>query len=110
MSIFGKIREIGKIFDGAGREVHVFDGPQGEVHVKKINPMDYIPGDEQWCPNCHEEMIFKGDVWECPICFKEIDAEEANEGYGYPTYEASFEDDYGEYYSDTDIPDDDGWH
>lgn len=110
MSIFSRIKEIATIFDGAGREVHVLDGPDGEKRIKKINPFDYIPGDEQWCPNCHEQMILKGDVYECPICYKEIFKFDADEGEGYPTFESTFEDDYGYNSDDVDIPDDDGWY
>ena len=110
LSIFSKIREIASLFDGAGQEIHVLDGPNGEVHVKEINPMDYIYTGEQWCPNCHEKMVLKDDIYECPICYLEIFKDEADNGYGYPTFESSYEEDYGEYYSDKEIDDDDGWH
>lgn len=98
-----KVKEKEVVQNGIGDEIHVFDTPNGEVRVKSIRPGDYIYTGEQWCPDCHIQMIDKGYVFECPQCGTETDKELAEEGLGYPTLESTYENDYGEYYQDDSV-------
>lgn len=111
MIIFGfgkrkKVKEVETITNDIGEEIHVMDGPLGEVHIKSINPMNYIYTGEQWCKDCKIQMELHGDLFECPMCGSQLEVEMAEMGEGYPTLESTYEDDYGEYYSEQDDYDD----
>lgn len=68
----------------------------------------------QYCPDCHiEAKLIKtpdGNYFECPQCKWSVTEEEAEEGYGAPSLEASYEDIYGIHDGDygNDDDDDDG--
>lgn len=87
-------------YDGAGNEIHIFNGPLGKAFVKKISMANWLPTGEQYCPDCHCLMKHKSDYWECGKCGYTITDDEADNGDGYPTLDATYENDYGTYYED----------
>ena len=94
-------------YDGAGREIHIFDGPLGKSFVKKLSAADWLPTGEQYCPNCHIKLTRLDGYWECGKCVYDISDDDAEAGEGYPTLESTYEDDYGTYYEDDSSADDD---
>ena len=88
-----------------GEEITIFNGPYGESRAKAFRADAFLPTGEEWCPNCHVKMAWReGDIWDCPICEREIDMFDVNElGESHPTLEASYADDFGDdYISDID--------
>lgn len=48
---------------------------------------------EQYCPDCHIPLAHRPEgYYECEICNYSITDEEAEEGYGHPTLESTYED------------------
>ena len=97
----GRKKKNDTILNAIGDAIHVV----GDMLVKEVHPSDWLPTGEQWCPECHVKMERKEDEFVCPECGTDITVEEAEEGWGYPTLESTYEDDYGEYYEE----DDDDW-
>lgn len=88
-----------------GEEIHVFSGTNGTVRIKKLSMFSKLPTGNQFCPDCHKPITHKQDYWECNICNYSITNEEVENGDGFPTLESTYENDYGNIYSDkNDIP------
>lgn len=83
-----------------GEEIHIFDN---NVRIKKVSMFSRLPSKNQFCPDCHKLLIHKTDYWECPFCNYSITDEEVCNGYGYPTIDSTYEDDYGYIYSEPEI-------
>ena len=98
--------EVDIQYDGAGNEIHVFDGPLGKAFVKKLSSIDWLPTGEEYCPDCHKLLTHRDGYWECDICKYSITDDEAENGDGYPTLDSTYEDDYGTYYEDDSCTDD----
>lgn len=98
--------EEGIQYDGAGNEIHIFNGPLGKAFVKKLSAINWLPTGEQYCPDCHCLMTHTDDYWECDECRYTITDDEADNGDGYPTLDATYENDYGTYYDEDDEEDD----
>lgn len=109
---FGKkkpVKRVGGYTDGGNHKVDVFDGPDGVVEIKRCNTKDRLPTGLQYCPDCHTLCDHKPEgYYECPICKYSITDEEADEGYGYPSVEATYEDDFNDEYGST-YRDDEDW-
>lgn len=90
-----------------GEEIHVFDGDNGKVRIKKVSMFSKESSNYQFCPDCHKIINHKNGYWECDICNYSITDEEVDDGEGFSTLEATYENDYGEIYGDVedDIPD-----
>lgn len=62
---------------------------------EKVEMTNHIYTGHQYCPDCHVEAKFiktpDGNYFECPKCKWSITEEEAEDGDGYPTREASYE-------------------
>lgn len=99
--------EEGIQYDGAGNEVHIFNGPLGKMFIKKLSSLDWLPTGEQYCPDCHVQLVHRDGYWECEECKYSITDDEADNGDGYPTLDSTYEDDYGTYYEDDSCTDDD---
>ena len=66
------------------------------MSVTKIKMEEHIYTGHQYCPDCHIEAVLKDDedgdgYFECPKCLWSVTKQEAEEGLGYPTEEASYE-------------------
>lgn len=90
------------IKNSIGEDVHVFDDGTGQpVSIKLLNSEYRMPTGLQYCPYCHIQCSHRDErYWECEECNYSIDDEEVEFGDGYPTLESTYEDDYGEYYSE----------
>lgn len=88
------------IYNDIGEEIHILKGIHGSMSVKKIEyDYNHFTG-EEWCPYCHTKIEHLEGYWECPICNYSITDDEVEYGDGYPSLEATYEDDYGEYYDE----------
>lgn len=90
-----KVFEQDTIKNEIGQEIHILDGEYGEIRVKSINPMQNMLTGEQWCPECHSKCTLDGEIWQCDNCGYQIFKDEADRGYGCPTLESSYEEDFG---------------
>jgi hypothetical protein len=70
-----------------------------KAEIEKINISMWLSTGEQYCPDCHRKATHEDGYWECDICKWSITDEEADYGDGYPTLEATYEDDYFECYT-----------
>ena len=109
MKLFKRRKETPKdiIKNDIGEEIHVYDGPLGEVRVKDYNPTDYLYHGEQWCPNCKIQTINMGGYFECPNCGWSITETEAEDGEGFSSLKATYEEDFG--YWAKDYSNEDDW-
>ncbi len=80
-----------------GEEIHIFDDG---IRIKKISMFSRLPSGQQFCPNCHKPIVHKNNYWECMICNYSITDNEVQNGYGYPTEESSYDNDYGNIYDE----------
>ena len=94
------------VFDGLGRMVQSFQTSLGKTFVKEFNPSDFAYTGEAWCPECHTLAEHLDGYWRCSSCGYTITDEELEEGDGCPTREATYEDDYGEYYDEEEYEED----
>lgn len=64
---------------------------QNEFH--KLDMSKFLYDGEQYCPNCHIKCNYdeKHECFRCPNGDWDITLEEAEDGDGYPTEEASYE-------------------
>ena len=58
-----------------------------------INIDSFLPTGNQYCPDCHTVMAHRDGYYECEICNYSITDDEAEDGYGHPTLESTYEDD-----------------
>lgn len=80
-----------------GEEIHVMTGDDREVRAKKLSMADFLYSGEEYCPECHRICEHRDEgYWECPICFYSITDEESEEGYGYPTLNSTYKDDFAD--------------
>jgi hypothetical protein len=80
--------------DEVGRDVHVFDGPDGEVEVTRISAASRLPTGEEWCPRCHIPCVHHDEdkYYECPDCGWTTEDWEIEQWGGHPTEESSYDD------------------
>ena len=96
--MFGKKRNKEEtLLSGLGEVVHALKDSFGndQIRIKDYNPANYINTGEQWCPDCHVEMIYEEDYYECPVCGHQVTEDDIECGYGCATLEASYEEDFG---------------
>lgn len=109
---FGKkkpIKRVGGYTNGGNNKVDVFDSSDGVVEIKRCSAKDHLPMRLQYCPDCHMLYDHKPEgYYECPVCKYSITDKEADEGYGYPSVEATYEDDFSDEYGSIYRDDEDG--
>lgn len=94
--------------NGRGEDVHILDGPDGKVEVKRVHMKDFLPTGEEWCPHCHVQCDHydEDEYFKCPECGWTITDWEIEEWGGHPTEAASHEDDFGTNFEDAFSDDD----
>lgn len=94
------------IKNSIGEEIHIFDGDNGNVRIKKLSMFSRVSSGYQFCPDCHTVINHRNGYWECDICNYSITDDEVDYGNGFPTLESTYENDYGDIYGDieNDIP------
>ncbi|MFI3173949.1 MAG: hypothetical protein R3Y53_01955 [Bacillota bacterium] len=68
---------------------YIFKDETREVMIEKLDVSIWLLTGEQYCPECHIKTTHKDGYYECPECNWSITDEEAEDGEGYPTEEAS---------------------
>lgn len=86
------------IINDAGQEMHILNGDNGPMVIKKLDHSVWQATGEEWCPDCHIKMTHKDGYWECRDCKGSITDEESELGDGYSTEESTYENDYEEYF------------
>lgn len=100
----GNIEDI-VLFNGIGEEVHLLNGKNGPMLIKKEDSSIWLQTGEEYCPDCHCLMQHKDGYWECAICKYSITDEESAEGEGCPSLESTYARDYDDYFSRMNLSD-----
>jgi hypothetical protein len=93
------------IYDGMGREAHLLEGENGPMLIRDHDPTIWFISGEEYCPECHLLMERKDDYHLCGNCGHSITEEESSEGYGCPSLESTYESDFDEYFSRSNVGD-----
>lgn len=76
-------------------EYPIFNTENGPM---MMNPTIWVSTGEEYCPECHIKMVNIDHGYKCPTCGHDISYEESSNGDGFPSLEATYEQDYFNYY------------
>jgi ribosomal protein L37AE/L43A len=87
------------LYDSLGNEIHLLNGKNGPMLIRKETASIWLQTGEEYCPDCHCLMEHRDGYWECADCKHSITDEESADGEGCPTLEASYAHEYDDYFT-----------